>query len=72
MLAILSLISPESGSSEILQAVLYALTGAGTIGFGAVRLTSWATERSEQMEQIAERARELLSRTPAELPPAAE
>lgn len=70
VLAILSLMGPDGGSSEILQAILYALAGAGTLGLGAVRLSSWATERSEQMEQIAERTRELLSRAPAEAPPA--
>jgi hypothetical protein len=72
VLAIMSLVSAEGGSGDLLQAILYWLMGVGAVAFGAVRLSSWADERSEQMGQIAERTRELLSRTPAEAPPAGE
>ncbi|HEU0054196.1 MAG TPA: hypothetical protein VFQ39_13510 [Longimicrobium sp.] len=42
--------------------LMLALLGGAAIGWNALRLPSWAQQREAQMERIAVRARELLSR----------
>ncbi|HEX6037767.1 hypothetical protein [Longimicrobium sp.] len=41
--------------------MMLALMGAGTLGYNALRLPGWASEREAQMEEVAARAVSLLS-----------
>jgi len=49
--------------------IVFALTGVTALGYNAVRLPGWASEREEQMERIAARAVALLSGAPAPAEP---
>jgi hypothetical protein len=55
--------------TDAVEAIFLALGGVGALTFNAVRLNSWASVRSEQMEQIAVRTVDLLSRAPADALP---
>jgi hypothetical protein len=62
--AMLALVGPEGAA--VAEGILFALGAALALSVNAVRLNSWASLRSEQMEQIAVRTVNLLSRAPAE------
>jgi hypothetical protein len=70
LLAILSLLGAEGAG--IGESIFMALAGMGALSFNAVRLSSWASVRSEQMERIAARTVDLLSRAPADALPGGE
>lgn len=52
--------------------IMFALMGGAALGYNAVRLPGWASEREEQMERIAARALTLLGAPPAPAEPRAE
>lgn len=47
-------------SSQVVVGSIFALFGAGQIGFTRLTLPGWADERARQMEQVLERAPKLL------------
>ncbi|HET9985727.1 MAG TPA: hypothetical protein VFQ38_19170 [Longimicrobiales bacterium] len=61
---VMAVVALVAGSANPTAAVALALLGAGALAWNAIRLRSWAEERDEQMEHIAERALTLL-RPPA-------
>jgi hypothetical protein len=65
LLAVLPLLG-VGGAEGLRESILLALVGLGIFSYQAVSLPSWATERSAQMEAVAARTVELLSRPPAE------
>ena len=60
LFAVLTVVGAEAGTMG--EAIFLALGGVGAVSFNAIRLRSWASERSDQMEQIAARTVDLLSR----------
>jgi hypothetical protein len=50
--------------AELMTPLILAVVGGGPLAFNALRLPSWASEREEQMAQVAARARALLGAAP--------
>jgi hypothetical protein len=71
VLAIMMLVDGRD-SGEIASSILFLLLGAGAFTYNAVQLPRWAAEREGQMEHIAKRAVDLLSRPPMEASPGGE
>ena len=69
MLVLFAILALVEGT-DMVEATFLALGGAVVLSANAVRLTSWASLRSDQMEQIAARTVDLLSRAPADALPA--
>jgi hypothetical protein len=61
--AAVSLVVLTTGNlpADIVKPIILGLAGSGTLAFNAVRLPRWASQREEQMEYIAARAREIIA-----------
>lgn len=70
LVTLVMLFATGSLSESFFLPLMLSMIGGGTLAYNAVRLPGWASEREEQMEEIAVRAQTLLSR-PAPQEPAA-
>jgi hypothetical protein len=62
LMGVLSILSADGASDELVSGLVLMLLAAGTFSYDAIRLPLWASRRNEQMDQVATRALELLSR----------
>ena len=69
--AMLSILLIAKGKPEALALpAFFAAAGVAGLGWNIIRLPRWASRREKQMEQIANRAKELLSSAPPDHDPA--